>query len=361
MPKGLVFRVQVGAFKNKVPDYFFREFTPVSGEVLRNGLTAYLAGFFEGSVSAMAARKAIRESGYKDAFVVAYCDGQRIPIAQAVAYEKNGMCRIRNKEELLKEAFSILKPSMEKDSSFASKPSEVFYTVQVASLAKEDNGKLAAVPELFYQRSTNGNFKYSSGKFMNLDEAKGRRDDLKTKGFQDAYIVAYRDGIKVSLGEAEIALNYLKEPVMAVQPMNLSLDGTEAKAVQPTFIQLKKREKTLSKNQLGNYNSFRFVNAEGQNQLTSAPIDISDISPLELIYYADFEVQKCEDSLNPLIFTMEESSPIAPLVHDIALNKNIPFDVIKQDENRIQFLFYSQKEEDLTYLNTLSQKLNIQR
>ncbi|MFM7386954.1 MAG: hypothetical protein ACKO5L_02210, partial [Bacteroidota bacterium] len=63
LPSGLVYRVQVGAFKNKVPDYFFREFTPVSGEVLNNGLTAYLAGFFERAEAAMTARNGIRLLG----------------------------------------------------------------------------------------------------------------------------------------------------------------------------------------------------------------------------------------------------------------------------------------------------------
>jgi hypothetical protein len=360
LPEGLIFRVQVGAFKNKVPDYFFREFTPVSGEMLKNGLTAYLAGFFEGSESAIAARQGIRDLGYKDAFVVAYCDGKRIPFAQGVAYEKNGMCRIRSREELLTEAFSILKPLVDSDSSIADKPKEVFYTVQVASLAKEDNGKLAAVPELFYQKATNGNFKYSSGKFMNLDEAKSRRDAMKTIGFQDAFVIAYRDGIKVSFAEAEIALNYMKEPLMAAEPLNHSLQGTTLKELQPTYVQLKKSEKILSKEQLGNYNSLRFVTVESQKQLTSSPILMEDISPLELIYYADFEVQTIKDSLMTFKFSVPEASTFAPLLHDVALNNNIPFDVIKQDENRIEFLFYCQKEEELVQLNSISQKLNIQ-
>jgi hypothetical protein len=360
LPEGLVFRVQVGAFKNKVPDYFFREFSPVSGEVLTNGLTAYLAGFFEGSEGAISARNGIRDLGYKDAFVVAYCDGKRIPFAQAVAYEKNGMCRIRTKEELWNEAFAILKTSVEADSSTAAKPKEVFYTVQVASLAKEDNGKLDAVPDLFYQKSPLGNYKYSSGKFKAMAEAKIRREALKTLGFQDAYIVAYRDGIKVSFDEAEIALNYLKEPVVAIDPVNLTLDGTKLKTLNFSHVQFKKEDKNLSKGELGKYNSLRFVTVERLNQLTSAPIPVNNISPLELIYYADFEVQNMRESLKPLVFTMEESSPNAAILHDVALNNNIPFDVIKQQNNRIEFLFYCQKEEEIIRLNSISQKLNIE-
>jgi hypothetical protein len=219
---------------------------------------------------------------------------------------------------------------------------------------------LDAVPDLFYQKSPLGNYKYSSGKFKAMAEAKIRREALKTLGFQDAYIVAYRDGIKVSFDEAEIALNYLKEPVVAIDPVNLTLDGTKLKTLNFSHVQFKKEDKNLSKGELGKYNSLRFVTVERLNQLTSAPIPVNNISPLELIYYADFEVQNMRESLKPLVFTMEESSPNAAILHDVALNNNIPFDVIKQQNNRIEFLFYCQKEEEIIRLNSISQKLNIE-
>ena len=65
----------------------FREFTPVSGERLTNELTAYLTGFFASSTEAMNARGQVRNTGYSDAFIVAYCDGKRIPYQVALNYE----------------------------------------------------------------------------------------------------------------------------------------------------------------------------------------------------------------------------------------------------------------------------------
>lgn len=360
-PKGLVFRVQVGAFRNKVPDYFFREFTPVSGEQLKNGLTAYLAGFFEGSEGALKARNTIRTLGYKDAFIVAYCDGKRIAFPQAIAYEKNGFCTVRKRDELLKEAFSLLKEASRLDSVTAAKPKEVFYTVQVASLAKEDNGKLSDVPELFYQKSITDKFKYSSGKFKDMAEAKKRREELKNRGYTDAYIVAYRDGINVSFNEAEIAMNYLQEPLTEVSPENLSLTGAVVPIEQPSYVQFKKSEKIQSKEQLGGYNSLRFMTVNSQNQVSSAPIEKSFISPLELIFYADFDLQELSDYSSPIRFSMEESSSYAPLLHDLALNNNIPYHVIKDKDHRIQFLFYVNGQEETVWLDTLTQKMKIQR
>ncbi|MFM7769622.1 MAG: hypothetical protein ACKO8Q_03620, partial [Bacteroidota bacterium] len=87
MPNGLIFRVQVGVFRKPVPDYFFREFTPVTGERLTNDLTAYLTGFFASSKDAISAKAQVRNTGYTDAFIVAYCDGKRIPYQVALNYE----------------------------------------------------------------------------------------------------------------------------------------------------------------------------------------------------------------------------------------------------------------------------------
>ena len=45
-PSGLNFRVQVGAFRRPVRQDVYREFTPVSGQTLDNGLIVYMAGYF---------------------------------------------------------------------------------------------------------------------------------------------------------------------------------------------------------------------------------------------------------------------------------------------------------------------------
>jgi hypothetical protein len=87
---GLVYRVQVGAFSKPIPQDRFREFNPVSGETLNNGITRYMAGYFNNSKKVVEARDQIKQLGYKDAFAVAYCDGKRITLAEARILEANG-------------------------------------------------------------------------------------------------------------------------------------------------------------------------------------------------------------------------------------------------------------------------------
>ncbi len=82
-PGGLVYRVQVGAFAKPLRKELFKEFSLVTGEVLPNGITRYMAGFFGSRTKVAEAQKQIQSLGYKTAFIVAYCDGKRISIAEA--------------------------------------------------------------------------------------------------------------------------------------------------------------------------------------------------------------------------------------------------------------------------------------
>src|SRR5690606_10599686 len=70
----------------------FTEFSPITGDVVRPGLIRYVAGFFNSRENATQARDKIRGMGYSDAFVVAYCDGERVPVYRAMELMNSGAC-----------------------------------------------------------------------------------------------------------------------------------------------------------------------------------------------------------------------------------------------------------------------------
>lgn len=84
MPQGIVFKVQIGAFRNAIPEETFSDMTPVMGESVGNGLVRYTAGLFTTFDQAAGAKDQVRDRGYRDAFVVAYRDGKRIPLGEAM-------------------------------------------------------------------------------------------------------------------------------------------------------------------------------------------------------------------------------------------------------------------------------------
>jgi len=86
---GLVFRVQVGAY-NQFDMTRYNEYSDnFTGETADN-LNKYLMGKFRDYENARAFRDDIRKLGIRDAFVVAYNDGTRIDIKEALRLQNGG-------------------------------------------------------------------------------------------------------------------------------------------------------------------------------------------------------------------------------------------------------------------------------
>lgn len=77
---GVVFKVQIGAFKQKDLSKYLEAGDNFSGEVDENGLMRYTLGVFRDFWDADTFKKYLREMGVKGAWVVSYKDGQRVPI-----------------------------------------------------------------------------------------------------------------------------------------------------------------------------------------------------------------------------------------------------------------------------------------
>lgn len=83
-PRGIVYKVQVGAYVNPIPYDLFKDFAPLSGQRLDNGVIRYMVGYFATYQEASEARDIIRGMpGYGGAFVVAYDDCDKILAAEA--------------------------------------------------------------------------------------------------------------------------------------------------------------------------------------------------------------------------------------------------------------------------------------
>ncbi len=89
LPPGLIFKIQIGAFRNPIPQDLFKGMQPLAGETSPNGLIRYTAGIFHAFDPADWAKNEVRQIGYKDAFVVAYYNGKRISIAEAKQFARN--------------------------------------------------------------------------------------------------------------------------------------------------------------------------------------------------------------------------------------------------------------------------------
>ncbi len=82
--KGVVFKVQIGAFKNKDLSKYLEAGDNFSGETDENGLKRYSLGVFRDYWEADTFKKYLREMGVKDAWIVSFKDGQRVPIKEVL-------------------------------------------------------------------------------------------------------------------------------------------------------------------------------------------------------------------------------------------------------------------------------------
>ncbi len=78
--KGVIFKVQIGAFKNKDLAKYFENNPNFGGEVKENEPQKITIGIFRDYWEADKFKKYLREMGVKDAWIVPYRDGERVEI-----------------------------------------------------------------------------------------------------------------------------------------------------------------------------------------------------------------------------------------------------------------------------------------
>jgi len=82
--KGVVFKVQIGAFKNKDLSKYFDNNPNFGGEATEKGEQKFTIGVFRDYWEADKFKKYIRDMGVKDAWIVPFKDGQRVEIKDVI-------------------------------------------------------------------------------------------------------------------------------------------------------------------------------------------------------------------------------------------------------------------------------------
>ena len=88
-PKNLIFRVQLGAFKDRNADDLKKKYSELGLTDLiyvknDDGLLLVMTGSEKSYDSALTLKAAMIEKGVVDAFIVAYADGSRLPLESVV-------------------------------------------------------------------------------------------------------------------------------------------------------------------------------------------------------------------------------------------------------------------------------------
>jgi len=221
LPDGLVFKIQIGAFRKPIPDDSFKNLQPVSAETSRPGWLRYCVGMFRTFEPANLVKKELRKGEYKDAFVVAYYNGERISLQEAnsilgrqasqTAYlgEMRKEISALSQLDVIKSAgATIAKDEDEKMFYGNSTPpvssiNEAFgpveYTVQVGVYRNQKPPSVLAVLEPIYTESMKGGlFRFTSGRYEQRSEAERAKRVAIDAGVSDAFVIPFKRSSRIS-------------------------------------------------------------------------------------------------------------------------------------------------------------------
>lgn len=214
LPEGLVFRVQIGAFRNAINPETFKGLSPIGGEQTPEGLIRYQAGMFNRYEKANAIKNDLKKYGYNDAFVVAYYNGKRITIAEALkmmADQGTPVDLNANTQGLPANANIPVNPNptpqnlntnVAEATDLATVNGMVF-TIQIGVYSSRvSESQLYNLKPVFVEKTPNGTYRYTAGAYNNIDKVKADREKVTALGINDAFVSAYLNGQRIKITDA---------------------------------------------------------------------------------------------------------------------------------------------------------------
>lgn len=202
LPDGIVYSIQIGIFNTKMNPGSFGGLYPVMSErSTGNGSIRYFAGVLRTFPEAERALIDVNRQGFSDAFIVAYNNNSRIPVNRA-----RQMDRSRHQAEIISSQRELL-PYESKHAG--SEQGAVIIKIQLGAFGSPVQPdvylrwqNLAENKNIEQFINNNGLYVYSIGNFNTFDEAVRMRNVFRAQGVPDAFIVPYKDDIRISMEEA---------------------------------------------------------------------------------------------------------------------------------------------------------------
>ena len=193
---GLLYRVQIGAFKILIANNSFSGLSPINAEKTGNGYYRYTAGNYSEYNTANTVKNELRKIGYRDAYVICYYNGKRISRSESLSILKTN----ENTEIIANQTSSLIVNTPE-----LNKINGLLFTIQIGLYNKQINGEsILNLKPIYSEMAPNGLYRYTAGIYNNIDKIlKDRKRVADEIGIKDAFISAYLNGKRISFNEAK--------------------------------------------------------------------------------------------------------------------------------------------------------------
>lgn len=196
---GIYYKVQFTALKELKNTNDFRGISEITAErVVGTDYIRYFSGKFRDISNAIIRRNSIRASGYDDAFIKTWRNGEEV-----------NLLSLNNSQESTSSAAA---PSFNTQTQIGgvdfsatniSSLQGVYYTVQVGVYSRpRTSAMIFGISPLYHKRMDNGYWIYYSGIYKSIADANSRKEEIRQKGVGDAFVVAFSNGNQVNLAEA---------------------------------------------------------------------------------------------------------------------------------------------------------------
>jgi hypothetical protein len=190
--KGIIYRVQLGAYKNKLSPTMFKKAGKVLELKTEDGYYKYASGSYKTLADAAAHKADLVYEGYEDAFITAYEKGKRVPLNKVGATFED-----KNYKENLNE---------NANTGSAIDKSLVNFRVQLGPLKKMDDTsldeELKELKDVDKEPTTSGLMRITAGEFKNYNDAVKYKNTLVEKGITGAFVIGTFKGDVISIQEA---------------------------------------------------------------------------------------------------------------------------------------------------------------
>ncbi|MFL5763439.1 MAG: SPOR domain-containing protein [Bacteroidia bacterium] len=190
--KGVVLRVQLGAYKNRLSKSVFRDVPDLIEIKTEDGLYKYMSGSFTTFDEAAKHKVNLLLKGYQGAFITAYKDGKRVSLLEAGATPMK-------KEDLKENTDSAAVSTVDKKL--------VTFKVQVGVFKSEPPAdklaKFEKIKNISKETTPTGLNRYTIGPFKDYASAQAAKNDMiKNIGIDDAFVLAFFNGEYITIQEA---------------------------------------------------------------------------------------------------------------------------------------------------------------
>jgi cell division septation protein DedD len=188
---GIVLRVQLGAYKNRLSKKVFRDINDLIEIKTEDGLYKYLTGSYTNFDAAAKHKVEMLLKGYNGAFIAAYKDGKRISLAEAGAtMPKKGETPEVSDSSAVNGANKNL----------------VIFKVQVGAFKNEPPSdkqeQFNKIKGISKEITSAGLNRYVVGSFPDYKSAEALKAELIKNGLADAFVIASFNGEYITIQEA---------------------------------------------------------------------------------------------------------------------------------------------------------------